>query len=161
MYIKENTMRMNFTNLENAIKTFTDEVINCQKQLFEQANENRRQLLAIYQNLMDNSADITKFGDMLSDTACALFDVNAVCEHVVDKISGALDFGYDQIPQCSFENYVDTCEICGLDIMHDQEYTEGENGLVHSHCLDSATKVEETVESEEEEAFEKDELPTT
>ena len=151
-------MRIDFTNFESAIKTFTDEALNLQKQLFEQANAQRLELLAIYQALNDSAADITKLGDMMDEMAGNLLDVRDTCEHVVEKIEGALDFGYDQVPQCSFQHYVDTCEVCGLDIMVDQEYTEGELGLVHAHCL---VAEEETTEPVEEEIFEKDELPTT
>jgi hypothetical protein len=154
-------MRANFTNFENAIQAFANEALNTQKQLFECADSKRVELLAIYKDLIDCQADITKFGDMMNDLAGVLIGMNETCVRVADKIGGALDFGYDQVPTCSFESYVDTCEICGLDITHEQEYTEGENGLVHCHCLNSVAEVEETVESNEEEVFEKDELPTT
>ena len=152
-------MRANFTNFENAIQTFANEALNMQKQLFECANSKRVELLAIYKDLLDCQADITKFGDMMNDLAGVLIGMNDTCVRVADKIGGAIDFGYDQVPTFSFESYVDTCEICGLDITHEQEYTEGEQGYVHCHCL-QCDSVEESV-SDEDDVIEKDELPVT
>lgn len=152
-------MRANFTNIENATKSFLEAIENMQQSLFVQANTKRVELLAIYQDLLDSQADITKFGEMMNETACALLDASDVCNHVVEKIEGTLDFGYDQVPQCSFQHYVDTCEVCGLDIMVDQEYTEGEGGHVHISCLPVN---ENEIDPTAEDAFdEEDELPTT
>lgn len=151
--------RIDFTAIHEATASFCNAMADFKKDLFDAANTQRKELLSLYRRMTDTQADIEEFGDIMDKVADTLGKVADECEDISEKIDTAIIEGFDSVPEGSYEVYVDTCEVCGLDVTADQEYTEGEFGYVHVHCLASAGEVQ--VSEEGEDALEKDELPVT
>ena len=151
--------RIDFTAIHEATASFCNAMAGFKKDLFEAANAQRKELLDLYQRMTNTQADIEEFGSIMNEVAGVLSDVADECQDISEKIDTAITNGFDAVPECSYEVYVDTCEVCGLDITAEQEYTEGELGYVHVHCLDNVDEAQTADESED--AFEKDELPVT
>lgn len=151
--------RIDFTAIHEATASFCNAMAEFKKDLFDAANTQRKELLTIYQRMTNTQADIETFGDIMDGVANTLSNVVCECQDISEKIDMAIINGFDSVPAGSYEVYVDTCEVCGLDVTADQEYTEGEFGYVHVHCLANVGEAQVTEESEE--AFEKDELPVT
>ena len=151
--------RIDFTAIHEATASFCNAMAEFKKDLFGAANEQRKELLSLYQRMTNTQADIEKFGDIMDEVATTLSDVVCECQDISEKIDMAILDGFDSVPEGSYEVYVDTCEVCGQDVTAEQEYTEGEFGYVHVHCLANAGEAQVTDESEG--TFEKDELPVT
>lgn len=151
--------RIDFTAIHEATASFCNAMAEFKKDLFGAANEQRKELLSLYQRMTNTQADIEKFGDIMDEVATTLSDVVCECQDISEKIDMAILDGFDSVPEGSYEVYVDTCEVCGQDVTAEQEYTEGEFGYVHVHCLANASEAQVTDESEG--TFEKDELPVT
>lgn len=151
--------RTDFTPVHETIASFCNTMAAFKRDLFETANEQRKDLLALYRAMAGTQADIEEFGALMGEMSTVLSGIEHECESISGKIEAAIGDGYDAVPECSYEVYVDTCEICGLDVTAEQEYTEGEFGYVHTHCL--AAEGEAQVADENEDVFEKDELPVT
>ena len=151
--------RIDFTAIHEATASFCNAMAEFKKDLFGAANEQRKELLTIYQRMTNTQADIETFGDIMDGVANTLSNVVCECQDISEKIDMAIINGFDSVPAGSYEVYVDTCEVCGLDVTSEQEYTEGEFGYVHVHCLANAGEAQVTDESEG--TFEKDELPVT
>jgi hypothetical protein len=158
---KENNImaRIDFTAIHEATTSFCNAMAEFKKDLFDTANAQRKELLTIYQRMTNTQADIEAFGDIMDGVATTLSNVVCECEDISEKIDMAIIDGFDSVPEGSYEVYVDTCEVCGQDVTVEDEYTEGEFGYVHVHCLAKAGEAQVTEESED--AFEKDELPVT
>lgn len=153
--------RINFTPIHETIASFCNTMTAFKRDLFETANEQRKDLLALYKDMAGTQADITELGSLMGEMSITLSDIEHECESISEKIEAAIDNGFDAVPECSYEVYVDTCEVCGLDITAEQEYTEGEFGYVHTHCLAAEGEAQVADENENEDVFEKDELPVT
>ena len=151
--------RTDFTPVHETIASFCNTMAAFKRDLFETANEQRKDLLALYRAMAGTQADIEEFGALMGEMSTVLSGIEHECESISGKIESAIGDGYDAVPECSYEVYVDTCEVCGLDVTAEQEYTEGEFGYVHTHCL--AAEGEAQVADENEDVFEKDELPVT
>lgn len=153
--------RFDFTAIHEATASFCNAMAAFKRDLFETANEQRKDLLALYRAMAGTQADIEEFGSIMGEVAAVLSDVADECQDISEKIDTAITNGFDAVPECSYEVYVDTCEVCGLDITAEQEYTEGEFGYVHTHCLAAEGEAQVADENENEDVFEKDELPVT
>ena len=151
--------RIDFTAIHEATASFCNAMAGFKKDLFEAANAQRKELLSLYRRMTNTQADIEEFGSVMNEVAETLGKVADECEDISEKIDMAIIDGFDSVPEGSYEVYVDTCEVCGQDVTAEQEYTEGEFGYVHVHCLANAGEAQ--VADESEEAFEKDELPVT
>lgn len=151
--------RFDFTAIHEAAASFCNAMAEFKKDMFDAANEQRKELLSLYQRMTNTQADIETFGDIMDKVATTLSKVSEECEDISEKIDMAIIDGFNSVPEGSYEVYVDTCEVCGQDVTAEQEYTEGEFGYVHVHCLANAGEAQVTDESED--AFEKDELPVT
>lgn len=149
--------RIDFTAIHEATASFCNAMAEFKRDLFDAADAQRKELLDLYQRMTNTQADIEEFGGIMEEVAAVLSDVADECQDISEKIDTAIANGFDAVPECSYEVYVDTCEVCGLDITAEQEYTEGELGYVHVHCL--AVDGEAQTADESEDAFEKDELP--
>ena len=151
--------RFDFTAIHEAATSFCNAMAEFKKDMFDAANEQRKELLSLYQRMTNTQADIETFGGIMDEVAGMLGKVADECEDISEKIDMAIIDGFDSVPEGSYEVYVDTCEVCGQDVTAEQEYTEGEFGYVHVHCLANAGEAQVTEESED--ALEKDELPVT
>lgn len=158
--------RIDFTKIHEATASFCNAMADFKRDLFGTANEQRKELLDLYQRMTDTQADIEVFGGIMDDVSASLNDIAVDCQNISEKIDAAIANGFDAVPECSYEVYVDTCEVCGLDVTAEQEYTEGDFGYVHTHCLaengaQTADESKNENENEDEDVFEKDELPVT
>ena len=151
--------RIDFTAIHEATASFCNAMAEFKKDLFDAANAQRKELLGLYQRMTNTQADIEEFGSVMNEVAETLGKVADECEDISEKIDMAIIDGFDSVPAGSYEVYIDTCEVCGQDVTAEQEYTEGEFGYVHVHCLANAGEAQVTEETED--ALEKDELPVT
>ena len=151
--------RIDFTAIHEVTASFCNTMAEFKKDLFDAANTQRKELFNLYQRMTDTQTDIETFGSIVEEVATTLDKVAEECQDISEKIDTAVFEGFDSVPKGSYEVYVDTCEICGQDVTSEDEYTEGEFGYVHAHCLASAGEAQ--VSEEGEDAFEKDELPVT
>jgi hypothetical protein len=151
--------RIDFITIHEAATSFCNAMAEFKKDLFEAANAQRKELLSLYRRMSNTQADIEEFGSVMNEVAETLGKVADECEDISEKIDMAIIDGFDSVPEGSYEVYVDTCEVCGQDVTAEQEYTEGEFGYVHVHCLASAGEAQVTDENED--VLEKDELPVT
>ena len=125
-----------FTNIREALDNLLSVLDSATADLVGTANEQRKELLALYGRMQATQADIVEFGSMVGETGAAMLDIEELCEDVATKVQNAIEGGLDEIPSCNYEAFVGFCDSCGNEIFEGEEYSfDGDNGFVCGDCL--------------------------
>ena len=115
-------MRTDFTNLRNALDNLLAVMEHTAADLLGTANQQRRELVELYARMSDTQADISEFGEMMSEAAGAFDDISDVCSDTAVKIVDAIESGCDRVPECNYEDLVEFCDECGRAIVDGENY---------------------------------------
>lgn len=115
-------MRTDFTNLRNALDNLLAVMEHTAADLLGTANQQRRELVELYARMSDTQADISEFGEMMSEAAGAFDDISDVCSDTAVKITDAIESGCDRVPECNYEDLVEFCDECGRAIVDGENY---------------------------------------
>ena len=124
-----------FTNIRTALDNLITTLDSAVADLVGTANEQRRELLALYGRMQATQADLHELGSMMGDAGAAMLDLEELCEDVGTKMQGVLEGGIDETPVSDYEAFVGFCADCGDEIIEGEEYSiDEENGLVCTNC---------------------------
>ena len=140
-----------FTNIRTALDNLLAVLDSATADLVGTANEQRRELLALYGRMQVTNADLHEFGSMVGEVGTAMLDIEDLCEDVAAKVQNVLEGGADEVPMCKYEEFIGFCETCGSAILEGEEYSiNGDNGFVCADCFDADEQISidlaETVE---------------
>ena len=141
-------MRTNFTSIQMALSNLVEAMHDVRNQLFAAANVERENLLAAYRNLNDNYADLCELSALALDTANTLEVFADGIDEASESIAGVL-MGED-VPKCSFENFVGFCDTCGATITKGSNFTIANDWYECEACA-TAGETEETEDEDETE----------
>lgn len=127
-----------FTNIRTALDNLLAVLDSATADLVGTANEQRKELLALYGRMQATNADLIEFGSMVGEVGAAMLDIEELCEDVATKAQNVLEGGIDETPVCNYEEFVGFCDSCGNEILEGEEYSfDGDNGFVCGDCLDT------------------------
>ena len=127
-----------FTNIREALDHLLAVLDSATADLVGTANEQRKELLALYGRMQATNADLIEFGSMVGEAGAAMLDIEEMCEDVATKVQNVIEGGIDEAPIVNYEDFVGFCETCGDEIMVGEEYSyDGDNGFVCGSCLDT------------------------
>ena len=127
-----------FTNIREALDNLLSVLDSATADLVGTANEQRKELLALYGRMQATSADLIEFGSIVGEAGAAMLDIEELCEDVASKVQNVIENGIDEAPIVNYEDFVGFCETCGDEIMVGEEYSyDGDNGFVCGSCLDT------------------------
>ena len=127
-----------FTNIREALDNLLAVLDSATADLVGTANEQRKELLALYGRMQATNADLIEFGSMVGEAGAAMLGIEEMCEDVATKVQNVLEGGIDETPIVNYEDFVGFCETCGDEIMVGEEYSyDGDNGFVCGSCLDT------------------------
>ena len=136
-----------FTNIREALSNLLTAVEDTAVQLTNEANAQRRELIALYARMHETSKDLCEFGAMIGETGAALLDIEDLCEDVAVKATTAIEGGADCTPSCDYEEFIDFCDECGREIVEGDEYdTEAGGFVICPECLAKAKAEQLTFE---------------
>ena len=140
------------TSVKESFAAALENIKTAQKVLFEQANTEKANLIALLSEMRETHKAITSFGELCGDmgeTLCIAADDQL---DVADKISDVLDI--NEIPLAAYQNFVAFCDECGDEIVVGEDYdTDGKGEYVCADCIALAeenTKADPTDEADEE-----------
>ena len=127
-----------FTNIRTALDNLIAVLDSATADLVGTANEQRKELLALYGRMQATQADIVEFGSMVGEAGAVMLGIEEMCEDVATKVQNVLEGGIDETPIVNYEDFVGFCETCGDEIMVGEEHSyDGDNGFVCGSCLDT------------------------
>ena len=127
-----------FTNIRTALDNLLAVLDSATADLVGTANEQRKELLALYGRMQATNADLIEFGSMVGEAGAAMLDLEELCEDVATKAQNVIEGGLDETPGVDYEVFVGFCDNCGNEILEGEEYSfDGDNGFVCGDCLDT------------------------
>ena len=129
-----------FTNIREALDNLLTALDSATADLVGTANEQRKELLALYGRMQATNADLHEFGSMVGEAGAAMLDIEEMCEDVAFKVQNVLEGGIDETPATNYEDFVGFCETCGDEILVGEEYSydgDGDDGFVCGDCLNT------------------------
>ena len=127
-----------FTNIRAALDDLLTMFNDTAADLVSTANEQRKELLALYGRMQATNAELTEFGSIVGEAGAAMLDIEEMCEDVASKAQNVLENGLDETPAANYEDFVGFCETCGNEIMAGEEYSyDGDSGFVCGDCLNT------------------------
>lgn len=127
-----------FTNIRTALNNLLIALNDTTKDLIGTANEQRKELLALYDRMQATNADIIEFGSIVGEAGAAMFNIEETCEDVVTKVQNVIEGGLDEIPAVNYEDFAGFCQVCGNEVLVGEEYDrDGDGQLVCGDCLDT------------------------
>jgi hypothetical protein len=126
-------MRTDFTTITEAIDNLVAILSEKSAELINTANKDRAEYLLLRQRMLDTADDLEEFGMILEDAGSEICAAGDICSDVADKIHAALADS-NEVPSCSYEDFVAVCEECGADITVDSDYEIDDNG--HTLCAE-------------------------
>lgn len=135
-------MRTDFTPISNALNALIEVITSTHKSMLADANEQRRELIALHERMCDTLADMNQFTRMMRDTADQLEGVAIASEDISVLVTNTVLGCLEDVPTCDYEDFVGHCESCGETISVNDEYTTIDDELVCGHCAD-AVKADE------------------
>lgn len=115
-------MRTDFTNLRNALDNLLAVMEHTAADLLGTANQQRRELIELYNRMSDTQADISEFGEMMGEAASTFDGISDLCSDTTAKIVDAIESGCDRVPECNYEDLVEFCDECGRAIVDGENY---------------------------------------
>ena len=145
-------MKHDFT----AIHTALDELVSAMKAmkltLIQQADAEREELLSLHARMRDTQNDLFELGDLADEASDAISEVADGSCHCAELIGDVLDIGL--VPECSYEDLVGYCAVCGRTITSADDYDVDEDDEML--CADCAAHREDE-DKDESEPSDKDE----
>ena len=127
--------RTDFTSLQETARKFMASMEGALADLLNTANEQRKELVSLYQQMADIRADIPEFAGVAAEVANTFDDISDIAEDVAMKIGNAIEGGVDFTPDCDYEELVGFCDECGRAIARGEDYTKkAEDYLVCADC---------------------------
>lgn len=127
-----------FTNIRTALDNLIAVLDSTVDDIVGTANEQRKELLALYGRMQATQADLHELGSMMGDAGAAMLDLEELCEDVSSKMQGVLEGGIDETPVSDYEVFVGFCADCGDEIIEGEEYAVNEdNGFLCANCSHS------------------------
>ena len=127
-----------FTNIRTALDNLLTAIDNTAAELIGTANEQRKELLALYGRMQATQAELHELGTIAGEAGSAMLDIEEICEDVGTKMQGVLEGGIDETPVSDYETFVGFCSNCGDEIISGEEYSfDGDESLVCADCLDA------------------------
>jgi uncharacterized coiled-coil protein SlyX len=127
-----------FTNIRTALDNLLTALNDTMTDLVGTANEQRKELLALYGRMQATNADLIEFGSIVGEAGAAMLDIEEMCEDVASKVQSVLECGVDETPVANYEDFVGFCEDCGSEILVGEEYDcDGDGELMCADCLDT------------------------
>ena len=127
-------MRHDFTAIHEALEQLIHTMDSARLALTKQANAEREELLSLYARMRDTQNDLIELGDLAADASDALGTIEVGSYSCADLIGDVLDLGL--VPECSYEDFVGYCAVCGNTISSADGYETAENGEML--CVDCA-----------------------
>jgi hypothetical protein len=127
-----------FTNIRTALDNLLTALDTTMDGLMGTANEQRKELLALYGRMQATNADLLEFGSIVGEAGAAMLDIEEMCEDVATKVQNVIEGGLDETPVADYEDFVGFCETCGNEILVSEEYDrDGDGELVCADCLNA------------------------
>ena len=130
-----------FTNIRTALDNLLTILNDTMGNLTSTANEQRKELLALYGRMQATNAEITEFGSIVGEAGSAMLDIEETCGDVSTKIKNVIEGGLDETPAVNYEDFVGFCQVCGNEVLADEGYDRDEDGgFVCADCLNTEAK---------------------
>ena len=132
-------MRTDFTPITNAVQSLIEVITNTHAEMLAEANEQRRELLALHDRMRDTLSDMSQFSRVMRDTANQIEGVAVVSEDLADLVTSTILGSFEDVPTCNYEEFVGYCDMCGETISTNDVHTVGEyDELVCAECASLA-----------------------
>jgi formylmethanofuran dehydrogenase subunit E len=127
-----------FTDIRETLHDLLTALEDTMTDLVSTANEQRKELLALYGRMQATNADLIEFGSIVGEAGTAMLDIEEMCEDVAFKVQNVIEHGIDEAPAVDYEAFVGFCQVCGNEVLADEEYEcDGDGELVCADCLDT------------------------
>ena len=135
--------RTNFTDINNALTSLVDSIVKMHADLLAQANEQRKEAIALHARMLDTQADIVEFGAMVGKVAAQFNAIDEVAGDISMKISDAIYGGFNDFPECDYEDFVGFCADCGKTIAEGDIFDYDGEEFVCEDCFHINDEVDE------------------
>ena len=137
-------MNERLTPIANAFAALTDAITAMHLEILKEANDQRRELIALRERMCATHDDLIEFGGIIEEGAKALTGVADVvtdhCMLIGDNLDGSI---YDVI-EVDYEDFVGYCPECGDIVSVNDEYITNErNEVIHLDCIECEDEAEE------------------
>ena len=137
-------MRHDFTAIHTALNEFVNAMESMKRTLIKQADAEREELLSLHARMRDTQNDLFELGGLADDAYDTIGEVADGSCHCAELIGDVLDIGL--VPECSYEDLVGYCEVCGRTITSADDYDVDEDDEML--CVDCAARKEDEDEEE-------------
>ena len=132
-------MKHDFTAIHTAFDEFVSAMKSMKLTLIQQADAEREELLSLRARMRDTQNDLYELGGLADDASDAISEVADGSCHCADLIGDVLDIGL--VPECSYEDLVGYCAVCGRTITSGDDYDVDEDDEMlcadcAAHCKD-------------------------
>ena len=145
-------MKHDFTAIHTALNEFVSAMESMKLTLIQQADAEREELLSLHARMRDTQNDLYELGGLADDASDAISEVADGSCHCADLIGDMLDIGL--VPECSYEDLVGYCAVCGRTITSGDDYEVDEDDEML--CADCAAHCKDE-DKDESEPSDKDE----
>ena len=139
-------MRHDFTAIHTALDEFVSAMESMKRTLIKQADAEREELLSLHARMRDTQNDLFELGGLADDAYDTIGEVADGSCHCAELIGDVLDIGL--VPECSYEDLVGYCAVCGRTITSGDDYEVDEDDEML--CADCAARKEDEDEDEDE-----------
>ena len=143
-------MKHDFTAIHTAFDEFVSAMKSMKLTLIQQADAEREELLSLRARMRDTQNDLFELGGLADDASDAISEVADSSCHCADLIGDVLDIGL--VPECSYEDLVGFCAVCGRAITSTDEYDIDEDDeMLCADCADRREVENESKSSDKSE----------
>ena len=144
-------MKHDFTAIHTAFGEFVSAMKSMKLTLIQQADAEREELLSLRARMRDTQNDLYELGGLADDASDAISEVADGSCHCADLIGDVLDIGL--VPECSYEDLVGYCAVCGRAITSTDEYDIDEDDeMLCADCADRREVENESKSSDKSES---------
>ena len=144
-------MKHDFTAIHTAFDEFVSAMKSMKLTLIQQADAEREELLSLRARMRDTQNDLYELGGLADDASDAISEVADGSCHCADLIGDVLDIGL--VPECSYEDLVGYCAVCGRAITSTDEYDIDEDDeMLCADCADRREVENESKSSDKDES---------
>ena len=138
-------MKHDFTAIHTALDEFVGAMKAMKLTLIQQADAEREELLSLHARMRDTQNDLFELGVLADEASDAIREVAVGSCHCADLIGDVLDIGL--VPECSYEDLVGYCAVCGRTITSADDYDVDEDDEML--CADCAAHREDEDEDKD------------
>ena len=144
-------MKHDFTAIHTAFDEFVSAMKSMKLTLIQQADAEREELLSLRARMRDTQNDLYELGGLADDASDAISEVADGSCHCAELIGDVLDIGL--VPECSYEDLVGFCAVCGRAITSTDEYDIDEDDeMLCADCADRREVENESKSSDKSES---------